>query len=170
MTAEWQQQVGQVELGLQKLCQDLQSYSDSNAHVEGAPKLARRARKELQFVEKLAAQIRCGAQPTAAVDLPSLQAQTSTTAEEHNQHQMKGVRLDADASADDSMRSKLPDLIAEKLQGARNNLHGLRAELTTAQQAPGVIAVSKKFSKQVHSGPGILRSSLTSENVSSALE
>lgn len=169
MTAEWQQEVGEVKVGLQKLCQDLQNYSSSSAHVEGAAKLACRARKELQFVQKLAAQISCSAQPTAAVHMPSLQAPTSTAPHEHIQHQIAGVGIDADTSADDGMPSELPDLVAEKLQGARNNLHGLRAELTTAQQAPGVVAVNKKFSKQVHSGPGILKSSLTSENVSLAV-
>ena len=160
---EWQEEAKVVEVSLQILCQDLQAYSSDNPHVEGAAKLARRARKELKFVEKLAAEISCSAQPWAAsriVPLASVQKPETAARIRGFKHQNDAAKCDEEASAAGSISITPPDLITEKLQGARNNLHGLRAELSTAQQAPGIVAVNKKFSKQVHSGPGILKSFL----------
>ncbi|KAK9834617.1 hypothetical protein WJX74_005807 [Apatococcus lobatus] len=157
MSDVWQQEVQEIELRLQGLCRELQLYSSQSKHVDGAAKLARRACKELKFVQKLSAQISRSAQPDAACHsdyLPAFHEAGSAALQVDASHQDDAACESPDASANGAMISVFPDLIAEKLQGARNNLHGLRAELTIAQQAPGVIAVNKKLSKQVHSGPG----------------
>ena len=146
MSGRWQCEAKAVQLSLQELCEDLQKYSTDHSNVEGAAKLARRACKELSFVQKLGAQLssctkeQCSSAPA---EEHLLQQPDSHLAQEQLAEQIKASMADA-----------LPDLIPEKLQGARNNLHGLRAELTTASQAPDVVALNKKFYEQVYSGPG----------------
>lgn len=116
---------GRVKADLQHFCDSIRDYAHANPAVTGVEKLSKRAQSDLVSVSKLHANVVNRQEQQALGD-----ASTSH-------------------SADDFTRQRLQ---AEQLQGVRNNLRGMQAELAVAQQAPGVICLGTRFYASITAG------------------
>lgn len=108
---------------LQKLCETISRYAEAHPAVKGSERLLKRAQCDLAFVHKLN--------------------------ERNKQLDFSEPQNNGAAGVD---RCNLTVLQQNQLQGICNNIRGLQAEISVAQQAPDVISLGTRLYADVSAG------------------
>jgi len=124
------------------------SYAEAHSQVANVMKLARRIQQNARYVE---AQIAIHGPPAADAPEPATvrRGAADDTAPAPAQAPATAAQPAAGAAGQPSVVTSSTGLEVEKVQGIINNIRGLVSELQAMHEAPGVVAVQKKFR-----GPG----------------
>jgi hypothetical protein len=120
-------QLVSLQTELSQLRESVQKFERNNPHVENVSKLDRRVKREVAFVSQL-------------IDLENSRLNIDGYSNVEN--------VAALGSEQPSAEGALPndgETLLTNIQGLRNNLRGVAAELATALEAPNVVALNKTF-------------------------